>query len=97
MRRHLRPETRVVLRHRLLQAAKSGDAKAKTGAIETLKFMTVAGVPAGDRLAAFTCSGGEALMVADYCDRIDLALPQPSETVSLCDNAVLSLLPRLPE
>ena len=32
-------ETRVVLRMRLLRAAKGGDAKAKEGAIETLKFM----------------------------------------------------------
>lgn len=48
--------------------------------LETLKFMTVSGIPAGNRVAAFTCSGGEALMVADYCERIGLSLPQPSES-----------------
>jgi acyl-CoA synthetase (NDP forming) len=46
--------------------------------LETLKFMTVSGIPAGRRIAAFTCSGGEALMVADYCERSGLELPQPS-------------------
>jgi HEAT repeat protein len=37
-------ETRVVLRYRLYQAAKSGDAAAKKGAIATLKFMKEKGV-----------------------------------------------------
>jgi HEAT repeat protein len=37
-------ETRVVLRHRLYTAARSGDAAAKKGAIETLKFMKERGV-----------------------------------------------------
>ena len=32
-------ETRVVLRYRLLQAAKTGDSKMKKGAIQTLRFM----------------------------------------------------------
>lgn len=48
--------------------------------LETLKFMTISGVPEGRRIAAFTCSGGEALMVADYCERNNLILPQPSES-----------------
>ncbi len=48
--------------------------------LETLKFMTISGTPEGRRIAAFTCSGGEALMVADYCERNGLALPQPSES-----------------
>ncbi|MDH3760189.1 MAG: acetate--CoA ligase family protein [Gammaproteobacteria bacterium] len=46
--------------------------------IETLKFLSVSGAPAGRRLAAFTCSGGDAAMVADYCDNIGLELSQPS-------------------
>lgn len=37
-------ETRVVLRYRLYQAAKSGDAAQKKGAIQTLKFMKEQGV-----------------------------------------------------
>ncbi len=37
-------ETRVVLRYRLYNAAKSGDAAAKKGAIDTLKFMKEKGV-----------------------------------------------------
>ncbi|WP_437647092.1 HEAT repeat domain-containing protein [Sorangium sp. So ce362] len=37
-------ETRVVLRYRLYQAAKSGDGGQKKGAIETLKFMKEKGV-----------------------------------------------------
>ncbi len=48
--------------------------------LETLKFMTLSGVPKGRRVAAFTCSGGEALMVADYCESKGLALPQPSQS-----------------
>ena len=47
--------------------------------LESLKFMTVSGIPKGNRVAAFTCSGGEALMVADYCELNNLALPQPSK------------------
>jgi acyl-CoA synthetase (NDP forming) len=47
--------------------------------LETLKFMTVSGIPKGNRVAAFTCSGGEALMVADYCENAGLELPQPSD------------------
>ncbi len=48
--------------------------------LEALKFMTISGIPEGRRIAAFTCSGGEALMVADYCERNGLELPQPSES-----------------
>jgi acyl-CoA synthetase (NDP forming) len=51
--------------------------------METLKLLSVSGAPTGRRLAAFTCSGGDAAMVADYCERVGLELPQPSaETVS---------------
>ena len=46
--------------------------------VETLKFLSVSGVPAGPRLAAFSCSGGDAAMVADYCAEVGLELAQPS-------------------
>ncbi|MDH3389791.1 MAG: CoA-binding protein, partial [Gammaproteobacteria bacterium] len=46
--------------------------------METLKFLSVSGAPKGTRLAAFTCSGGDAALLADYCDRIGLRLAQPS-------------------
>jgi len=39
-------------------------------------------VPRGNRLAAFSCSGGDAAMVADYCDRVGLDLAQPSAPVA---------------
>jgi len=50
--------------------------------METLKLLSVSGAPAGRRLAAFTCSGGDAAMVADYCEHAGLELPQPSEETS---------------
>jgi len=46
--------------------------------LETLKFLCVAGVPGGNRLAGFTCSGGSAAMLADYAETIGLAFPPPS-------------------
>jgi len=46
--------------------------------VETLKFLSVSGAPKGNRLAAFTCSGGDAAMVADYCERVGLDLSPPS-------------------
>lgn len=49
--------------------------------LETLKMFTHAGIPAGRRLAAFTCSGGDAEMVADWAERYGLLLPQPSDSV----------------
>jgi len=45
--------------------------------LETLKFICVAGVPKGKRIAAFTCSGGGATMLADYGESIGLEFPQP--------------------
>ena len=50
--------------------------------METLKFLSVAGAPKGKRLAAFTCSGGDAAMVADYCENIGLELAQPSASTA---------------
>jgi acyl-CoA synthetase (NDP forming) len=48
--------------------------------METLKFVSVAGLPKGNRLAVFTCSGGDGLMTADIAEQIDLPLPQHSPT-----------------
>lgn len=50
--------------------------------METLKFLSVSGAPRGRKIAAFTCSGGEAALLADYCAGIGLELPQPSAPVS---------------
>lgn len=46
--------------------------------METLKMLTVAGAPKGRRVAAFTSSGGDATMLADYGERIGITFPQPS-------------------
>ncbi len=46
--------------------------------LETLKFLCICGVPNGNRIAGFTCSGGGATMMADHGEKIGLAFPQPS-------------------
>ena len=46
--------------------------------LETLKLLSVAGAPQGDRVAAFTMSGGDAALVADAADKAGLCTPQPS-------------------
>jgi acyl-CoA synthetase (NDP forming) len=46
--------------------------------LETLKFLCVAGVPGGNRIAGLTCSGGSAAMLADYAETIGLAFPPPT-------------------
>ena len=46
--------------------------------VELLKFLTVAGVPAGPKIAGFTCSGGGATMLADYAAPLELDFVQPS-------------------
>ena len=58
--------------------------------LETLKFLCVAGKPAGRRLAGFTCSGGGATMLADYAEPLDLGFPQPSTATK---TALTTLLP----
>lgn len=45
--------------------------------LETLKFLCVAGVPNGHRLAGLTCSGGGATMLADYAERLNLLFTPP--------------------
>ncbi len=47
--------------------------------LETVKFLCVAGVPKGRRLAGLTCSGGGATMLADYAERLNLVFPPPDE------------------
>ena len=47
--------------------------------LETLKFLCVAGVPAGGRIAGLTCSGGAAAMLADHAQIVGLEFPPPSE------------------
>src|SRR5215470_3070165 len=44
--------------------------------LETLKMVSVAAPPAGDRLVVFTCSGGDSLMSADRAAELGLALPE---------------------
>lgn len=46
--------------------------------LETLKFITVAGIPVGSRLAGLACSGGGATMLADNAEKLGLDLPRPS-------------------
>src|SRR5262245_15709207 len=43
--------------------------------LETLKLVSSAGLPKGDRLAVFTCSVGECLLTADLCDELAIPLP----------------------
>lgn len=50
--------------------------------LETLKMLSIAGAPQGRRIAAFTCSGGDATMLADGGAREGLEFPQPSEAVA---------------
>jgi Acyl-CoA synthetase (NDP forming) len=45
------------------------------GLLETAKLVSVAGVPKGDRLAVFTCSGADNLMTADLAQRHGFKLP----------------------
>ncbi len=60
--------------------------------VETLKFLSVSGAPRGRRLAAFTCSGGDALMVADQARSLGLDLVQPS--AAACER-LRALLPEI--
>jgi acyl-CoA synthetase (NDP forming) len=55
------------------------------GLLETSKLLSVCGVPKGDRLAVFTCSGADNLMTADLAARHGVRLPELSaaQTASL--------------
>ena len=46
--------------------------------LETLKMVTVSGAPSGNRLAAFTCSGGDVAMLADSAEGTGVEFPEPS-------------------
>ncbi|OED35239.1 acyl-CoA synthetase [Chromatiales bacterium (ex Bugula neritina AB1)] len=50
--------------------------------LETLKFLSISGVPKSPELAGFTCSGGGATMLADHAEKIGLHFPAFSETAS---------------
>lgn len=56
--------------------------------IETLKLFCIAGVPRGNLVAGFTCSGGGATMLADHAEKIDLDFPAFDQ----CARAELSAL-----
>ncbi len=58
--------------------------------LEVLKLLSVSGSPKGRRIAAFTCSGGDAALLADYCEKVGLELPQPSSSAR---KALTALLP----
>lgn len=60
--------------------------------LETLKMLTVAGAPKGRRFAAFTCSGGDAALLADHGERIGVSFPQPSAPTA---EALASQLPAI--
>ena len=48
--------------------------------LELLKLLCVSGVPKDNTLAAFTCSGGGATMLADYSEEIGIVLPHYNQT-----------------
>jgi acyl-CoA synthetase (NDP forming) len=58
--------------------------------LETLKLLAVMPPPRGDRLAVFTCSGGDSGTVADLAEPLGIALPQPTEAQH---RALRALLP----
>jgi acyl-CoA synthetase (NDP forming) len=49
------------------------------GFIETLKIVASGNLPQGSKIAALACSGGDAGLIADYCESNGLDLPQPTE------------------
>lgn len=51
--------------------------------LETMKFISIAGLPKGKSLAVFTCSGGDGLMTADLAEELDIPLnPHSAEQVA---------------
>ena len=49
-----------------------------TQLLETLKWISVAGFPGGNRVGGLTCSGGGATMLADHAEEIGLDFSKPS-------------------
>lgn len=65
--------------------------------LETLKFICVAGIPNGNRVVGFTCSGGGATLLADgarRCDHGALEFPPPSKRTA---DAMRKSLPAIAE
>lgn len=57
--------------------------------LETAKFLAVNGALAGNTIASISCSGGEASMIADQAQRLDLEMPAFSDAASGKLHAVL--------
>ncbi len=57
--------------------------------LETAKFLAVNGALAGNTIASISCSGGEASMIADQAQRLDLEMPAFSDAASDKLHAVL--------
>lgn len=60
--------------------------------LETLKFLCIAGIPKGNKVMGFTCSGGGATMLADYGETIGLDFPVPTPRAA---HALASRLPAI--
>ena len=60
--------------------------------LETLNLLTIAGAPTGQRLAAFTCSGGDVAMLADRGEEYGIDFKAPSPAAS---HKLKSLLPAI--
>lgn len=49
-----------------------------TAMLETLKMVTIAGIPSGNRVAGFACSGGDSTVLADAADSQGIELSELS-------------------
>ena len=58
--------------------------------LETVKLLSTVQPPPGNRLAVFTCSGGDSLMAADAAAPLGIALPQQTPG---CEAKLRDLLP----
>ncbi len=58
--------------------------------LETLKMVTIAGIPKGNRIAGFTCSGGDSTMLADGAEPAGLMFTALSEQAT---DEIKDLLP----
>jgi acyl-CoA synthetase (NDP forming) len=58
--------------------------------LETLKLLSLSDAPNGSRMAAFTCSGGDAALLADCGEARGITFPQPSRAVA---NRLRALIP----
>lgn len=60
--------------------------------LETLKMLSLAGVPKGRRLAGFAASGGNVTLLADYAEPLGLSFPAPSPAAAA---KIAALLPEV--